>query len=256
LKSKPPAAASPRADRHACHRRRSATGCATPIPPDLETTLAGQRQAVERRAKYLLFRFETGSLLVHLGMSGSLRIVPAGQRPKTRPPGHRFGPPPCACATRGASGWCCGSRRPPHPLLAQLGIEPCPTASTALAAAGQRGRKTPVKLFLMDGPRWWASATSTPPKACSAPASTRHPVGELGRAAAPASPPASAKPSRRLGCRRQHLRTSSAATARRAISSSSICLWTRRRTLPPVRHPDPQTHHGAAGHLYCPRCQH
>ena len=54
-----------------------------PIPPDLEATLAGQRlEAVERRAKYLLFRFENGSLLVHLGMSGSLRIVAAGLAPE------------------------------------------------------------------------------------------------------------------------------------------------------------------------------
>lgn len=32
---------------------------------------------IERRAKYLLIRFDAGTLIVHLGMSGSLRIVPA-----------------------------------------------------------------------------------------------------------------------------------------------------------------------------------
>ena len=32
---------------------------------------------VERRAKYLLLRCDSGTLLLHLGMSGSLRIVPA-----------------------------------------------------------------------------------------------------------------------------------------------------------------------------------
>jgi hypothetical protein len=105
-----------------------------PIPPDLEATLAGQRlEAVERRAKYLLFRFENGSLLVHLGMSGSLRIVAAGLAPENTTtwtsPSARG---PCACATRGASGWYCGS-----PATRRIRCSPswassrCPTASTA-----------------------------------------------------------------------------------------------------------------------------
>ena len=33
---------------------------------------------VRRRAKYLLIDLERGSLLLHLGMSGSLRVMPAG----------------------------------------------------------------------------------------------------------------------------------------------------------------------------------
>src|SRR3546814_16205437 len=41
-------------------------------------SLSGQRiQAVERRAKYLLIKAESGTLIVHLGMSGSLRLVDA-----------------------------------------------------------------------------------------------------------------------------------------------------------------------------------
>ncbi|HBB23682.1 MAG TPA: DNA-formamidopyrimidine glycosylase, partial [Pseudomonas sp.] len=47
-----------------------------PIPEDLDVRLSGQRiEAVERRAKYLLIRAESGTLIVHLGMSGSLRLV-------------------------------------------------------------------------------------------------------------------------------------------------------------------------------------
>ena len=47
-----------------------------PVPDTLPTVLRGQViTAVERRGKYLLFRTSTGSLLVHLGMSGSLRVV-------------------------------------------------------------------------------------------------------------------------------------------------------------------------------------
>ena len=41
-----------------------------PIPEDLDVRLSGQRiQAVERRAKYLLIKAESGTLIVHLGMS-------------------------------------------------------------------------------------------------------------------------------------------------------------------------------------------
>lgn len=51
-----------------------------PVPEDLDVRLSGQRiDAVERRAKYLLIKAETGTLIVHLGMSGSLRLVDAAQ---------------------------------------------------------------------------------------------------------------------------------------------------------------------------------
>jgi formamidopyrimidine-DNA glycosylase len=50
-----------------------------PVPADLPAKLAGQRiTGTGRRAKYLLIRLEAGTLLVHLGMSGSLRVLPAG----------------------------------------------------------------------------------------------------------------------------------------------------------------------------------
>lgn len=47
-----------------------------PVAADLPNILTGQRiQAVARRGKYLLLETGTGVLLVHLGMSGSLRII-------------------------------------------------------------------------------------------------------------------------------------------------------------------------------------
>lgn len=47
-----------------------------PVPDDLEFNLVGRTLlAVKRRAKYLLLEFEHGHLLIHLGMSGSLRVV-------------------------------------------------------------------------------------------------------------------------------------------------------------------------------------
>jgi formamidopyrimidine-DNA glycosylase len=54
-----------------------------PIAAKLEMAVRGQRVvAVDRRAKYLLIRLETGSLIVHLGMSGSLRLIGAKTPPK------------------------------------------------------------------------------------------------------------------------------------------------------------------------------
>ena len=46
-----------------------------PVPPELPQILSGETvRQCSRRAKYLLIRFDTGILLVHLGMSGSIRI--------------------------------------------------------------------------------------------------------------------------------------------------------------------------------------
>lgn len=54
------------------------------IPDDLEARLAGRRiLRVGRRAKFLLLEVESGTLLLHLGMSGSLRLV-ARQTPAAR----------------------------------------------------------------------------------------------------------------------------------------------------------------------------
>lgn len=48
------------------------------VADTLSAEVKGQRvRETARRAKYLLFRLETGTLLLHLGMSGSLRVLPA-----------------------------------------------------------------------------------------------------------------------------------------------------------------------------------
>lgn len=47
-----------------------------PIPKKLVSVIKGQLvQSISRRAKYLLFKTPVGTLIMHLGMSGSLRIV-------------------------------------------------------------------------------------------------------------------------------------------------------------------------------------
>jgi len=54
-----------------------------PIPSDLAKQLVGNTiLSVERRAKYLLCKTITGTLIIHLGMSGSLRILLKFQPPQ------------------------------------------------------------------------------------------------------------------------------------------------------------------------------
>ena len=58
-------------------------GLRWPFPPGLATRLAGRRiLATGRRGKYLLISFEHGTLIVHLGMSGHLRVLPHGTEAK------------------------------------------------------------------------------------------------------------------------------------------------------------------------------
>jgi formamidopyrimidine-DNA glycosylase len=126
-----------------------------PIPAALRRNLPGQRvESIERRAKYLLVHTAAGSALLHLGMSGSLRILPG-----TTPAGAhdhvdwqldsgrilRFTDP----RRFGCQLW-----QPPgqvHPLLAALGPEPLDGAFNGLHLwKMSRGRSASVKLFLMD----------------------------------------------------------------------------------------------------------
>jgi formamidopyrimidine-DNA glycosylase len=54
-----------------------------PIAPRLEAQVRHQTvRGVDRRAKYLLIHLDSGSLIVHLGMSGSLRLVDGGSPSK------------------------------------------------------------------------------------------------------------------------------------------------------------------------------
>lgn len=129
-----------------------------PLPRHLSALLTGRiLRDIERRGKYLMFRFRHGTLIVHLGMSGSLRLVPAGE-----PAGRHdhfdlhFG----ATVLRlrdprrfGAVLWT-SQDAAAHPLLASLGIEPLSAHfDGAWLYAATRGRRTPIKHFLMDGRR-------------------------------------------------------------------------------------------------------
>lgn len=127
-----------------------------PVPPELARKLPGCRvTAVRRRGKYLLLDCGAGTLIVHLGMSGSLRLVPAGA-PAT-PHEHVDLVLEDGTALRlrdprrfGAVLW---TEDEPlaHPLLARLGPEPLTAAfSGAALHRATRGRRASVKSVLMD----------------------------------------------------------------------------------------------------------
>ncbi|OBS09407.1 bifunctional DNA-formamidopyrimidine glycosylase/DNA-(apurinic or apyrimidinic site) lyase [Acidihalobacter prosperus] len=128
-----------------------------PVPPELGEQLRGQRiGAVERRGKYLLLRTGVGTAILHLGMSGSLRVVPQDSAPARHD--HVDIRLAGGMALRlhdprrfGALLW---TVDPPetHPLLKNLGPEPLSDAfDGAYLAACAHGRRTPVKALLMDG---------------------------------------------------------------------------------------------------------
>ncbi len=128
-----------------------------PVPDDLERSVGGQTVvAVGRRGKYLLIGFPSGTLIVHLGMSGTLRVLerqePAGAHDhldlvfddgsclRLRDP-RRFG----------AVLWT-GAAPESHRLLRHLGPEPLEDGFDGNHLYRcSRGRRVTVKQFVMDG---------------------------------------------------------------------------------------------------------
>lgn len=128
-----------------------------PVPVKQLQALVGQSvTCVERRAKYLLLHTEAGVILLHLGMSGSLRILPANHAAgkhdhldivfnekllvRLNDP-RRFG--------------CCLLLQQPvseHKLIYALGPEPLSEAFDGdYLFKKSRGRTVAVKKFIMDG---------------------------------------------------------------------------------------------------------
>lgn len=128
-----------------------------PVPRGMEREVEGALVAgVARRAKYLLFETDRGWLIVHLGMSGSIRVLAGAARAGKHD--HvdlhlasgevlRFTDP----RRFGAVLW---TRNDPscHPLLAHLGPEPLSAEFSGVYLYEEaRGRKCAVKTLLMDG---------------------------------------------------------------------------------------------------------
>lgn len=127
------------------------------VPQSVRQLAGREVHAVKRRGKYLLIDCGDGHLIVHLGMSGSLRLVAAGTPPgkhdhvdiafgarllRLRDP-RRFG----------AVLWTTAAPET-HPLLRHLGVEPLSRRlNAARLHALTRASRVQVKPFLMDGRR-------------------------------------------------------------------------------------------------------
>ena len=127
-----------------------------PVPARLNNLIKDQKiQAIERRGKYIIIKVTSGSLLLHLGMSGSLHIVKqqtpvqkhdhldllfdSGQCLRLHDP-RRFG----------SVHWVRGDPAQ-HKLLCDLGPEPLEDIfNTEVLFLRSRKRKLAVKLFIMD----------------------------------------------------------------------------------------------------------
>jgi formamidopyrimidine-DNA glycosylase len=138
-------------------------GLRWPFPPGLDALLAGRRVLhVGRRGKYLLIGFEHGTLIIHLGMSGHLRVLPPGVEPKKHdhfdlavrgPDGlqvlrlhdpRRFG----AVLWHGVD----DGELEQHMLLRGLGVEPLEDGfSGELLHRATRRRSAPIKQVLLAG---------------------------------------------------------------------------------------------------------
>ena len=127
-----------------------------PLPRGLERRVAGRRVlGVRRRAKYLLIDTDGGTLIAHLGMSGSLRVVRV--HAPLRLHDHfdlvldsgrclRFNDP----RRFGSLHWVAGDPAS-HPLLAALGPEPLgPEFDGDHLWQRARGRRLAIKLFIMN----------------------------------------------------------------------------------------------------------
>lgn len=126
-----------------------------PIPVELRELLPGQRLVdARRRGKYLLLDFGQGHALIHLGMSGSLRIVKADE-----PPSYHdhfdvvFGKLAlryCDPRRFGCLLWI-GDAPELHKLLVDLGPEPLTDSFTAdYLYERTRKRSQAIKQFIMD----------------------------------------------------------------------------------------------------------
>jgi formamidopyrimidine-DNA glycosylase len=127
-----------------------------PVPAEVSKAEGQQLVGLDRRGKYLLLHLEQGGLIIHLGMSGSLRILQESSAPEKHD--HidvelengvclRFNDP----RRFGAFLWVDGEMES-HELLRDLGPEPLSTEfTTDYLYKRSRDRRVAIKNFIMNG---------------------------------------------------------------------------------------------------------
>ena len=125
-----------------------------PVPEEISQIEGQVIRRVTRRAKYLMLETDAGYAIVHLGMSGSLRVLPSDIPPEKHD--HvdlclssgevlRYNDP------RRFGAWLWQADQGEHPVLAKLGPEPLSEAFTAAYLQEKaKGKRTAVKQFIMD----------------------------------------------------------------------------------------------------------
>lgn len=129
------------------------------VTPELEQKLAGAMiQTLERRGKYILLHTEQGGLIIHLGMSGSLRIIqPNFSQPLDKHDHYdiHIGSPEHVLRYRDPRRFGCliyvADSPHTHPLISKLGVEPLSDAfDGAYLFARSRKRQVAVKALIMN----------------------------------------------------------------------------------------------------------
>lgn len=127
-----------------------------PVPEHINDLCAGKNiKGVTRRAKYILIQLTSGYILIHLGMSGHLRIVPHDTPSEKHDHVDLF-------LTNGQMLRYCDPRRfglftylednpYQHPLLAHLGPEPLSDDFTSnYLYQRAKNKNIPIKSFIMN----------------------------------------------------------------------------------------------------------
>ncbi len=138
------------------------SGLRWPFPADLNERVAGRViRSTGRRGKYLLINFDHGTLIVHLGMSGHLRILPPGIAPQKHDHFDLLVGKPVKNIMRmtdprrfGAVLWHDNADGDieEHTLLRGLGLEPLEDKFSARELHRQtRNRSAPIKQVLLAG---------------------------------------------------------------------------------------------------------
>jgi len=129
-----------------------------PVDDDLADKLLNQTlHKISRRAKYLLFQCDTGTLIIHLGMSGHLQVIDNNKSVGKHDHADfqfehgltlRYTDP----RRFGAILWSEYQDIQQHPLLNKLGPEPLLESFSAnYLLKITRGRRSPIKTFIMNG---------------------------------------------------------------------------------------------------------